>query len=111
MLQQSAVHLPVPQPRGAALHLTRHAQRRAQQRAIRRDVMGWLLDYGVRCPAGGGVEVVHLTKAARAELAAEIGDTTYRRAARTLATAYAVVSAEAAIVTLGQRSRRIERHS
>jgi hypothetical protein len=68
MLQQSAVHLPVPQPRGAALHLTRHAQRRAQQRAIRRGVMGWLLDYGVRCPAGGGVEVVHLTKAARAEL-------------------------------------------
>ena len=86
----ASCHLPVK--------LSVLARRRAQQRAMP-------LDHGARVPAGGGAEIVLCTPANRQECAAEID----RHCADKLRSAYAVVSAEGVVITVGRRFRRLER--
>lgn len=82
-----------------------HARQRAQQRAIPADMLAMLLDHGVRRPAGGGAEIVHFTRAARQECAAETG----RDWTGKLRSAYAVVGSNGTVTTVGHRIRRLPR--
>ncbi len=91
--------------------LTAHALHRSQQRAFSPEVICYLLDHGVRTPAGKGAEVVYLTDMSRLELAGEVGRDVYGRHARKLATAYAIIAADGTVVTVGHRSRRIGRRN
>jgi nitroreductase len=91
--------------------LTRHAARRAQQRSISSDLLDLLLDHGVRAPSKGGADIVHLTNAARRAVLGEVGQTVYGRHAGKLTTAYAVVAADGAVITVGHRFRRIGRRA
>ena len=93
-----------------AYPLTHHAARRAQQRAISATVLDLLLDYGDRFVAGGGAEIVRIGQHGRYELARELSPATWREHGRKLQTAYAVVAADGAVVTVGHRFRRMERH-
>ena len=90
--------------------LTRHAARRAQQRAIPPHVLGLLLDYGDRVHAGEGAEIVRLTGRSWRDLKRELPLATVQRHGRKLQSAYAVVSADGAVITVGHRFRRVERH-
>ena len=90
--------------------LTLHAARRAQQRAIPAAVLDLLLEYGDRFGAGGGAEIVRIGQHGRDELARDLPAATWREHGRKLQTAYAVVAADGAVVTVGHRSRRVERH-
>lgn len=93
----ASCHLPVK--------LSAHARQRAQQRAIPLSMLELLLDHGARVPAGGGAEIVHFTPANRQECAAEMD----RSCADKLRAAYAVVSAEGVVITVGHRYRRVGR--
>ena len=88
---------------------TRHANRRAQQRSIPTALVDLVLDYGERCAAGGGAEIVRLTERSRHELAMDMDRQTWRRHAHSLRTVYAVVAADGVVITLGHRFRRVER--
>ena len=90
--------------------LTRHAAKRAQQRAIPALVLDLLLDYGDRFVAGGGTEIVRMGQRSRAELADDLPSAIWREHGRKLQTAYAVVAANGAVVTVGHRFCRVERH-
>lgn len=87
-----------------------HAERRAQQRAIPAAVVDLLLDHGDRLAARGGAEIVRLSGRMREELAVELAPAIWRRHARTLQTAYAVVGADGTVITVGHRFNRVERH-
>ena len=89
--------------------MSAHARDRARQRSLSLELLGLLLDHGIRSPAGGGAEIVHLTGTARLELAAELDGKTWRRHADKLATAYLVIGANGSLVTAGHRFRRIAR--
>ena len=85
--------------------LSVHARQRAQQRAIPLSMLEVLLDHGARVPAGGEAEIVHFTPATRQECAAEMD----RSCADKLRSAYAVVSADGLVITVGHRFRRVGR--
>ena len=93
-----------------ACPLTQHAACRAQQRAIPATVIDLLLAYGDRFVAGHGAEIVRIGQHVRDELARELPPAAWRAHGRKLQTAYAVVAADGAVVTVGHRVRRVERH-
>lgn len=93
----------------AGCQMSAHAADRARQRSLSPEPLGLLLDHGIRSPAGGGAEIVHLTGTARRELAAEVDRKTWRRHADKLATAYVIIGANGTLVTAGHRFRRITR--
>jgi hypothetical protein len=90
--------------------LTRHARERCQQRAVSAEVLEWLLDHGVRRPAGAGNELLMLDEPTRRMLGREIGRLAYARHERKLSTAYALVGADGQVITVGHRTRPIRRH-
>lgn len=86
--------------------LTRHAQARMQQRAIRADALEALLDFGREAFDHHGSVVLYFDKAARRRLArAAPGAKDLERLAR----CYAVLSPGGEVMTVGHRSRRINR--
>ncbi len=87
------------------VNLSVHARQRAQQRAVPLRVLEFLLDHGARVPAGGGAEIVHFTPATRQECAAEMDQSWDGK----LRSAYAVVSADGFVTTVGHRFRRVGR--
>ena len=93
----------------AGCRMSAHARDRATQRSLSPELLGLLLDHGIRSPAGGGAEIVHLNQTSRRELAAEVDKKTWRRHADKLATAYVIIGANGTMVTAGHRFRRIAR--
>ncbi len=85
--------------------LSAHARKRAQQRAIPMSMLEALLDHGARRPARGGTEIVHFTSASRQECAA---DADWGCAGK-LRSAYAIVSADGTVITVGHRFHRLGR--
>jgi len=86
--------------------LTRHAQARMQQRAIRPEVLEWLLQFGREAFDHHGGVVLYFDKAARRRLArAAPGAKELDRLAR----CYAVLSTGGEVITVGYRQRRISR--
>lgn len=90
------------------LPCTAHARVRMQQRGIGASALESLLDYGRTEHQPGGSSIVFLDKRARRRIRRELGEDALRRLAHRLG-AYAVVSSEGAIVTVGHRTRRIRR--
>lgn len=101
--------MPIPTATHAC-PLTHHAVRRAQQRAISATVLNLLLDYGDRFDAGRGAEIVRVGHQGRTELARDLPPAVWHEHGRKLQTAYAVVAADGAVITVGHRFRRTERH-
>ena len=91
------------------LTMTNHARTRIQQRGIPEVVVESLLDYGRESYDHHGSRVVYFDRRARAELRRTFGNETYRRIEARL-DAYAVVDQSGEIVTVGHRTRRINRN-
>ena len=86
-----------------------HAVARMQQRAVFPEIVDFLLDYG-RCEYHQrGAQLYYLDKRGRQRLQKIAGKDTYRRLEHVL-DAYAVVSKDGALVTVGHRYKRITHH-
>ena len=95
----------MPQAR-YALALTRHAQARMQQRAIRAEALERLLEFGREAFDHHGGVVLYFDKAASRRLSrAAPGAKDLERLAR----CYAVLSPAGEVITVGHRSKRINR--
>ena len=87
--------------------LTHHAQIRMQQRGISAATLDALLDFGRFAPAGGGREIVFFDKRARERLA-RAGALSAAEADR-LCKNYAIVQSDGLVITVGHRTRRVQR--
>lgn len=90
------------------LTLSHHARVRMQQRGIPGAALACLLDYGRIEHDHHGGAIVYLDKAARRRLAREQGMGPLRALGKSL-DAYAVVSADGTVMTVGHRYKRIWR--
>lgn len=91
------------------LTMTNHARARIQQRGIPEVVVENLLDFGREAYDHHGSRVVYFDRRAREELRRACGDTTYKRIEARL-DAYAVVASDGDVITVGHRSRHINRN-
>lgn len=91
------------------LTMTNHARTRIQQRGISEAIVENLLDFGREAYDHHGSCVVYFDRRARAELRRVCGEATYRRLESRL-DAYAVLAPSGDIVTVGHRTRRINRN-
>jgi hypothetical protein len=85
--------------------LTKHGAERRQQRSVPPVVIDWLLAYGIRTTAGGGLQQVYFDKNGRKKLQHDVGMWAYGRLEEKL-NVYAVVAADESIVTVGYRTKR-----
>ena len=88
--------------------LTQHAKARMQQRGIRPTTLDSLLDYGSQSHDHRGATIVYFDKKARTRLLRDSGSAAYRVVEKQL-NAYAVVSNDGSVVTVGHRDKRIPR--
>jgi hypothetical protein len=88
---------------------THHARRRLQTRSIQPEVIDLLLEFGASAHDHRGGEVVYFDRAGRRRLRRSSPDI-YRRQSKAL-NAYAVLSGDGALITVGWRYRRLLRHS
>ena len=90
------------------LGLTHHAEARMQQRGISSRTLESLLDYGAIMYDHRGGALVFFDKKARSRLLRSLGRAQYRVMEKQL-DAYAVVSNDGSVVTVGHRRKRIPR--
>ena len=89
--------------------VTKHAVARMQQRAVGPEIVNYLLDFG-RCEHHQrGALLYYFDKRGRQRLQKITGKEAYRRLEHAL-DAYAVVSNDGALVTVGHRYKRITHH-
>jgi len=88
--------------------MTHHAQARTQQRGIPHFAIESLLDFGREAHDHRGAQVLFFDHHARKQLKREIGPDSFKRIEAHLG-AYAVIGSDGAIVTVGHRTRRINR--
>ena len=88
------------------LKTTAHARARMQQRGIDRDALDLLFSYGKEAHDHHGAVILYMDKAAQKRLEA-VART--RNEARRLAGLYAVLSRHGQVITVGHRTRRINR--
>ena len=86
--------------------VTSHARARMQQRGIGADALDILFSYGKEAHDHHGAVILYMDKAAQRRLA-EASNTKNR--ARRLAGLYAVLSRHGQVLTVGHRTRRINR--
>jgi hypothetical protein len=91
------------------LPMTHHAQARLQQRGIPYDVVENLLDFGHEAHDHRGSRIVYFDHRARQQLRRQVGTESYKRIEPHL-DAYAVVADNGEVITVGHRTRRINRH-
>jgi hypothetical protein len=91
------------------LTMTHHAQTRLQQRGIPPTVVENLLDFGHETHSHHRSLIVYFDRRARQQLRRQIGMESYKRIEPYL-DAYAVVADSGEIITVGHRTRRINRH-
>jgi hypothetical protein len=89
--------------------MTHHAQTRLQQRGIPACVVESLLDVGQQVHDHRGATILFFDHRARAQLRRQVPGAFYKRIEGHL-DAYAVLSTDGAIVTVGHRTQRIHRH-
>lgn len=88
--------------------LSTHAATRRQQRGISPAMVDLLLRYGTRCYDHRGGCIVHFDKASRERLCRDLGSA----AAQLKLSVYAVLDAShRTVITLGHRTRRVQRRS
>jgi hypothetical protein len=90
------------------LTVTRHASARLQQRGIPPGVVNELLDFGQEVHDHRGSSIFYFDRQARERLRRACGDVAYRRLESHL-NAYAVIGRQGQIVTVGHRTRRVNR--
>lgn len=88
--------------------LTRHAEVRMQQRGITMATLQSLLEYGAKTHDHRGAAIVYFDKKAKSRIRKVSQRQAYQALEKQL-NAYAVVTAEGAVVTVGHRHRRIRR--
>lgn len=91
------------------LQMTIHASTRLQQRGIPPAVLPYLFAYGTRTHGGHGAHIVYFDRGGRQRIRVAAGRQEYKRLERAL-NVYAVVSQGGAVITVGRRTRRINRH-
>jgi hypothetical protein len=91
------------------LTMTHHAQARLQQRGIPHNVIENLLDFGHEAHSHNGSRIVYFDYRARQQLRRQFGTDSYKRIEPYL-DAYAVVAETGEVITVGHRTRRINRH-
>ena len=90
------------------LAFTQHARTRLQQRGISQDIVSELLDFGHEVHDHHGSSIVYFNRQARERLRLTRGDDMYKRLESHL-NAYAVIGRQGQIVTVGHRTRRVNR--
>jgi len=86
--------------------LSFHARARMQQRGIREDALDMLLSYGKEAYDHHGAVILYMDKAAQKRLEAA---SRLKSEVRRLAGLYAVLSRHGQVITVGHRTRRINR--
>lgn len=89
--------------------LTEHASRRMQQRGIKPETIEILSLCGTREHDHHGATILYFDKPARQRLRHQYGSAEYKRIEGQL-DAYAVVAEDGSVVTVGHRTKRINRH-
>jgi hypothetical protein len=90
-------------------NMTQHAACRMQQRGIKAETIEILFVSGAREHDHQGATILYFDKPARQRLRHEYGSDRYRKIEGQL-NAYAVVAEDGSIVTVGHRTKRINRH-
>ena len=86
-----------------------HAEQRMQQRGISRVIVEYPLEYGCKTHDHHGGQIVWLDKRAKARLSRAGGEAVACKLGKHF-NPYAVINADASVVTVGHRYRRIKRH-
>jgi len=89
--------------------LTDHASARLQQRGIPRAILDRLLSYGQKIHDHHGAEVVFFDRKARQLLRDACGIGEFKKIEPKLDT-YAVIGGDGIVITVGQRTKRINRN-
>lgn len=98
------------QERGMSeLSMSAHARTRLQQRGIPEQVLPLLMEFGRREYDHRGARVVYLTRESREKIRQKADKTLFRRIEPSL-DVYAVLNAEGHVLTVGHRTRRINRN-
>jgi hypothetical protein len=88
--------------------LTRHAGVRMQQRGITMATLQSLLEYGAKMHDHRGAAILYFDKKAKSHIRKTFGRQAYQALDKQL-DAYAIVSMQGAVVTVGHRHKRIRR--
>lgn len=89
--------------------LTQHAVTRMQQRGIKLQTVEMLLQCGAKEHDHRGATVLYFDKQSRQRLCHEYGGDRFKKIERQL-DAYAVIAGNGAVVTVGHRTKRINRN-
>lgn len=90
------------------LDITAHARARMRQRGIPEQVLPYLFTFGKREYDHHGAAVVFLTRRSKEKLRTTADQSVLKRLERAM-DVYAVISLEGRVVTVGHRTRRINR--
>lgn len=90
-------------------HLTQHAAARMQQRGIKEQTLECLVRFGSRSYDHQGGMVVYFDKQSRRRMKDNLGNQQLRSIESQM-DAYAVISEHGDVVTVGHRTKRINRH-
>ena len=88
--------------------MSAHARTRLQQRGIPRQVLPLLMEFGERAHDHRGAQVVYLNRAGKARVR-QSADAQSLRRLDTALNIYAVIDCGGAIITVGHRTRRVNR--
>ena len=89
--------------------LTDHAQSRLQQRGIPKVILDGLLCFGQKVHDHHGAEIVFFDRKARLRLRDSCGSIEFKKIETKLDT-YAVVGLDGMVITVGKRTKRINRN-
>ncbi len=92
-----------------SLQLTDHARARLQQRGIPMPVLDCLLTFGKKVHDHHGAEILFFDHQARDQIRRTYGEQNFKRLESKLDT-YAVVGSDGVVLTVGHRTKRINRH-
>lgn len=90
-------------------HITQHANTRMQQRGISKDTIEFLFEYGAEYYGGNNMRVLYFNRDSRAKLLSNLPKNIKARIGSQL-NAYAIITDDGQIVTVGHRTKKITRH-
>ncbi len=89
--------------------LTQHAMTRMQQRGIKELTLQHLLQHGAKTHDGRGCQIVYFNKQSRKRLQKSFCNEAFKQLEKQM-DAYAVISEFGDVVTVGHRTKRINRY-
>lgn len=92
-----------------ANYVSKHTTHRMQQRGIPPLIVDWLIAYGATEYDHRGGEIHYFDKKARRQMEREFGEQVVRRLEGYFDT-YLVLGHDGGVVTVGHRTRRVNRH-